>query len=93
MKKWVVVLLVSSVVVLLVAGGIIFYFLNKYAGEISALQSLKAEADVLFNQGIVGPGDCLSFTGCVNYCNPGTTQCCKWTIELGYYDCVEMNVA
>ena len=72
------ILLVSLLVVVLVVAGVGFYFYNKYSEEVGVFLELKGEADELFEQGIVGPGDCSSSLGCARYCVSNKELCVKF---------------
>ena len=69
------ILLAVLAVVVLVVGGVVFYFYNKYEEEIGVFRGLKGEADVLFDEGVVGPDDCSSFLGCGRYCLSNEEDC------------------
>jgi len=81
MRRWLVVLLVVLVVIVLLVGGLIFYFYNKYEEEIGVFRGLKGEADVLFDEGVVGPDDCSSFLGCGRYCFSNEELCVEFCEE------------
>ena len=81
MKKWVIITLISLAVVLLIVGILGFYFYNKYSEEINAFKSLKKEADALFSQGVTGPDDCSSLTGCGSYCNSNKDECIQFCVD------------
>jgi hypothetical protein len=90
-KGVIITIVVSVVVILLVVGAVGFFFYNKYSEEIGEIQKLREEAKVLFDQGIVGPNECASFTSCVSYCNSNKNLCvdfCKNNSENGLCELV-----
>lgn len=80
MRRWLLIVLIVLIVGFFIVGVTGFYFYDKHEEEIAIYRSLRVDAEVLFERGVLGPNECSSFFGCVKHCasdEEGCVEFCK----------------